>query len=619
MRPLLHCLLAAQLWCSVSFAVSQTFIPASTSALVKVGGEVEVRLGVTELRGGEPVGSGRELDFVVVGGARAGQIVELRQLPRAGAKDAAILRYRHLGGRDVFRDVIRYIVVEKQSGTEVTSGTILIQVAVSRLEIAGNSIVDFGNVAVGSTAEADVVLRNSGTEVASGRVLIEKPFLIGDDEKYFVPSGGTARLKLGFSPTSVGEASRVMRFSDNPELEVKLQGVGVGALTVSASELHWLLVEGKQKDLPEKSFDLRMASGAGAQVEIQVGDFLKVEPQNFFLGTGPARRVRVTGKMPAAGSYSGELVIRAGFEQSRLPWCVEVWPDAALKPAVQSLVFQTRVESEAVKEVEFCNEGGLPWVGSFVAEPPFVVVAAPLVILPGQSAVVRLALRAKQPGRVSGNLTWGGKQGLSVVLSGNVTTRPDMTPVAEILQSPERENSSASNRVGRVALLPKGGGFLLEGEEIHVIPPERFFPKIHWRQLSPTEVILEWEAGNVVDLPPLEIRMLHLLQDKNYIISQCWMPLEDVIVHRDDDGKFFARIDRLYPGAGFSFSVWSKSGISKDSVPMSEKVVVFTRGIASDEGSDAWLWFAFGGICATAFLWFHFLRKKQSSNRRIFL
>jgi hypothetical protein len=357
-----------------------------------------------------------------------------------------------------------------------------------------------------------------------------------------------------------------------------------------------------------------MASGAGAQVEIAGGDFLSVEPSLFFLGSGPGRSVTVGGVVPKRGSYRGELVVRAGLEEARLPWQVEVWRDAMLRANASRLVLQTSVDRRDVREVEFCNEGELPWLGSFSAEDPFEVVAAPRVILPGQSGVVRVALRGESTGRVSGNLIWSGAEGRTVVLVGNVVSRPGAEVAVNADEEPGKGIFFPHSSVGTRVLIPEGGGFLLEGTQIHVIPPERFFRKVTWRQLSPTEVVLEWEPGDMKDVPFLEVRMLQLAQNEDYSVSPRWVPLDDVVVSKDAEGKFFARIDRLYPGVGFSFSVWSKGDMQAEGQPMSKSVSVKTFGRLVEYDNGLWFWVAFLGVGAVAAAWFHFLKKKQRAS-----
>ena len=606
------------LFCAANRVTAQSsiFIPTHTNVLVPVGGEVQVQLGVTEVRSGQPVASGSDLEFVIVSSGRFGEVIEVRQLPRAGAKDAAILRYRHNGDRSSTRDVIQYFVVDQQTKKKVTSGTVLIQVALGQLEVEGNKSVDFGNVPLGTTKETSVVIRNTGTAVAAGRAVVEEPFLVGQPAEYEVPPRATFRLKVGYRPLQLGPAKAILRFTDNPELQIRLTGNGISSLALLGTDLLWLAVEGSESELLQRSFELRTQSEAGVQVEITGGGFLEVNPSRFFLRSGVPQKVIITGKMPAAGSYSGVFVVKAGVEEMRLPWRVEVWRRAILRPSVTKLTLPTTVNSRIIKEVEFCNEGEVPWIGNFYSDLPFEVVAAPRIIMPGQSATVHIALEGETLGRMTGKLTWSNAKGDTVMLLGNVYS--PTTLVAEKPSSLESQTDGRSVFHGTVVQVPQGGGYLLEGDTVHTIPPERFFSKITWRQLSPTEVLLEWDADGLNNIPPLEVRMLQLVQGDNYRVVPKWIPLDNVFVAQGESGNFFARINNLTPGVGYGFSIWTKNGLGETGQPMSAKISVRTVGGRQQTDSGLTIWVVYFVVGLATIAWFWHLKRKEPPRQEWF-
>ncbi len=534
-------------------AGAQTFLPSSTSATVRVGEEVEIRLGVTELRRGEMVTSGRELSFQITGGPRHGQILRLTQMPRSGAKDAAVLLYRHDGQRGALRDVIRYSVIEDASGREVTSGTVLVQIATSHLELVGDSAIDFGNTALGDTQQYFITIRNTGTDTATGRINVTDPFILSVPT-YNIPSGASRRFAVGFRPLRPGRWSAQISFSENPELLVPATGIGIGSLVVVSDDLFWAVALELEDRLPEREISVRLASGLGRDISLNIDGPLRAEPSQFYLPAGRSQIVRVGGAVPPVGTYNGTIKIDTGVETQQLDYTLIVLRRPLLVPSHSVISLRSPPPAHATKELMLCNTGEFPWIGTLSTEPPFrlSVGKVPFVVMPGEDYTVRVSLAPTEPGRFFQQIQSSAPMARAISLRADVMTLPvaNQSRVSTVLSG--TDTASLHSRVGR--LLPIGASLIRHGGEYLVITEQMRVKNTQWQPRGDGQITIFWEDDNEKTIN-LQVRTIGLSQRKDGTVFSGWLPVHHGQISKDES-RWTAHIWGLTPGLNYQFTIW---------------------------------------------------------------
>lgn len=86
---------------------------------------------------------------------------------------------------------------------------------------------DFGNVVVGTGAQATFTVRNNGTGTLTGQASVASPFSILSGGSYSLDSGAAQTITVAFMPASAGSFTRTVTFTGGGGATAQVTGVGV--------------------------------------------------------------------------------------------------------------------------------------------------------------------------------------------------------------------------------------------------------------------------------------------------------------------------------------------------------------------------------------------------------
>ncbi|MEI8172486.1 MAG: hypothetical protein WCH07_03250 [Deltaproteobacteria bacterium] len=93
--------------------------------------------------------------------------------------------------------------------------------------VGGDLLVDFGQIATGTTATRDIIVENTGYGKLNGKATTDAPFAIGGSSTYALTTGESVRVPVSFCAIE-GAAERKLILEGRASASIRLKGTGVG-------------------------------------------------------------------------------------------------------------------------------------------------------------------------------------------------------------------------------------------------------------------------------------------------------------------------------------------------------------------------------------------------------
>ncbi len=266
--------------------------------------------------------------------------------------------------------------------------------------------LDFGQVAHGQTADAEVILANQGGGEIEGVVKSAVPWLSVTPDRFRVQAAGrqTIRVRLhsGLVPAGIQEAADALLVdSDHGQarLPVRWRWAEPG-LVIAPTALLW----GEQKREAQAEMSLTIANSGTAILEGTIRSrcpWLSVTPEAFTCPPGQSVTVAVKASLdglPPGRTNLGEaLVIESNAGRRTVSASVDVLaPELQVKPPSLDLG-ETAWGEACHTTLRIANRGSLPLTARLESLFPWLLVEpAEIVCPPGASARVRVEARTEE-------------------------------------------------------------------------------------------------------------------------------------------------------------------------------------------------------------------------------
>lgn len=375
-------------------------------SVVFTGGEVEIAL-----RANAPA---RGTRYLIRSSPSMGQLGEI-----VTTEDGlASIIYRHDSSRGVGTDTFTYAV--QTPGAAVSSRATVTILVINRPPcVEAASVVDFGNVPVGSSKRSMVSLRNSGGEKYSGRLQLTFPW---DSEVRWVkiPAGKAFDLPVTFLPDAARGFSGDLYLEGPGGLTTKLTGAGFFILDVSPS---FLKLEESPDGRRAASLTVFNKTDAPVDVEFECPPAIRaISPLTIPAG----EQSLVSVEADAEQKSGGRAVL--SIKEKRVSMAVDLLippaPAQLLLDPASGVDFGTIAPGKSLsREVTMMNSGGTPAAVEISAPPWILVDPARTLVKPGEQKTIRLEAAGARPGAFRDRIVFKSEKTIcELVVSANVET-----------------------------------------------------------------------------------------------------------------------------------------------------------------------------------------------------
>ncbi len=345
-----------------------------------------------------------------------------------------------------FRSALE-IVDTNDPATPTKTITLLCNGIGPEITILPSEAINFGEVAVGSSADRDFIIRNEGTDNLKGTIIsTSAPFsLVRGEGTFDIPAGRTYTVTVRCTPPNRGTFRATVEIrnindADEPNKSIILDCVGIGPeITLLPSDTglgtgpHLTLdfgatVPGQVMDV---SFDIRNDGERSLQGTINTPTpappFSLVSGGGAFtLNPGATRRVTVRCQLRTSRDATTGTLTIAGIndvdepEKKIMLNCGRAVPDIDVTPLSINFGNQRQGTPSAIQNVTITNTGSAPlqltnvylstnpsgfWSGPvFSLSRPETCRRFPCTLMPGESLVFGVQAKPNRLGVITGNL-----------------------------------------------------------------------------------------------------------------------------------------------------------------------------------------------------------------------
>lgn len=388
---------------------------------VQTGGEVqfELRALFTARPGLFGGGVARETDFRLLVPPRFGSIQDLRQLPLAGDRDAAMAVYRHNGESGGLVDGAQFEVRDARDGSVLSKIVVTINILRAVLSVEPHGRLWLGECVVGDRSDGVIAFENKGGAALSFRVAAWRPFYVeGGPRDLYVGPGARVPVTFSFQPEEAGifETPLILK----PELvaDYKIEAKAIEAVVLSTNYLDFGMVQMGSEG--PSGLRLQNRSRSARDVEIQVsGPFLMGAARMRVPELGEME-VPVTYRPTTTGPAIGWLVMREGrsVQRCQLSGHARLGPILAIEgERMRDLGVVTGLDGTVSHQVLLTNRGDVSWDGLARGTPFFMPGLTSLHVEPSQSRAVGILYKPMAFGAHTGVVAFVGQTTVQVTLA----------------------------------------------------------------------------------------------------------------------------------------------------------------------------------------------------------
>jgi hypothetical protein len=405
-------------------------------------------------------GALRQIEFLLRDKPEAGALGELMPLPRQGEFNRVAVTYtadpQGTAATDEFSFAARL-----PGGVPSRTAVVKVTITSPSPELEAPPSVSFGDVAIGQSSTRAIPLKNVGTGAYVARLELAPPWAVGagsSDRLEVAPDGGTAALRITFSPVRPGPERQVFQLEGaagggGEAVAIELVGVGVAPFSVTPAE--FVLVDDPESGGRSGELTVRNALPQPVVLTVTGGESLGLPAS---IGIGASGELRLTAALAGSpGGFRGSVVFGGGSFSTAVT--VSAPPLPARVEAVTGTdgAFALQPVLPGVKRagsVKVRNSGGSP--GDVVAEVsvPFALADddRSFSLAPGEERDIDIEVVS----RITGEF----QSPLKLYCSGLTTEVPLAASVVNQLPDTAADNGGASSHAAQApaARLSHGPG-----------------------------------------------------------------------------------------------------------------------------------------------------------------
>ena len=406
--------------------------PVPVNISVRRGGTVEIPLRVF----GVPAES---FTYLLRTLPTAGKVSE----PKVVGRGLGAATYEHRNGNTQDHDHFRFATRTDHgiSGSVEVSITIVDDPPV--LNVLGE--LDFGMIAIGTTATRELTIENRGGGVLAGTMTVEEPWKVEGKETYHLRSGERQSIRLRFAAQSEQTYLGQLRFSSHPSYNTPLSAVSEAVVAIAPNRLELL-----PTTEITRSGILTITNRTETEQPLRLHITSKLSgPDRVTVPAHGQISITIATTLGDVGSVDDEIEIHAPGFAAKVP--VHAPAAAAIilaSPA--SLTFGKVVgEQTATALLQVANIGGTRVLVRLESPPPIVFANADAAfwLEPGMAREVTLSLERPPEGTFDGQLRIqiSGKETI-VPIDAEVTVGKPLVKIPAIVNPTHEDAAPVANR-----------------------------------------------------------------------------------------------------------------------------------------------------------------------------
>ncbi len=203
-------------------------VPQPVKVAVNRGETVEITLSAL-------TASNKDVQFILRTAPMAGKLLEPE--PVRKSKTTATLRYQSDPASKAVRDEIKF-AARVVGGSVSPAESIIITLQEIKPELTVPEKLEGGQIRCGQSTTVVLPIKNTGNGAFTQAVTLPPGWSLAPGEKWDVPAGKSAEVKLIFTPTTLGLREHVMALND--KTRITLSGIGLLPVEIpSQVELKW--------------------------------------------------------------------------------------------------------------------------------------------------------------------------------------------------------------------------------------------------------------------------------------------------------------------------------------------------------------------------------------------
>ena len=370
-----------------------------------------------------------KVEFLIRTFPSAGKITSMTDHPTK--RNVAVVTYYADPGSSAESDAFAF-AVRYRGGRYSSAMRYDIGLGDVKAEISTDKEVNFGEVAIGSTAEKEITVRNLGKANFDTTLSLAPPWYLVEpiDGKLSLTGNGVQKVKVSFRPTLAGETSYFLSFARSKHGTVKLIGTGGEPFQLETPQTTLALDEESGKRVGQVILQNPGAKPVRvlARASTRLGASLQKE---YFLPPGRSTPIKIALQETDTAPFDGmvQFYLESGMTKTAqvvapvVPGRLEISiPDSVTTELIN--FGQVKAGELAERAIILTNPGGVAVPLEFHVPSPFRILNDPGPALAPMGSVhigigLHPSLTSKGPVDVTMNI-YGNEQTLPLRLMGNV-------------------------------------------------------------------------------------------------------------------------------------------------------------------------------------------------------
>lgn len=303
--------------------------------------------------------------------------------------------YSPLPGSDEIIDSFSYAAKSVDSPVSVAAQ---VQVSIMKrpAQLVSSDSLDFGSVPVGDTLVKEIDIQNSGGKTAVINPALRAPWKLVDAIPIQIKAGDTKKIRVAFSPDSLGAFAEKLALETETKRAIKLNGSSKNPIKWPSKPL--LFASDQREALQSVSF--KNLTDRIREVVFEWPDFLEAPSH---VSIEPESDIEIPVKLKAAPSFSwdGPVSFSCGNFKGSLHVFIETAPASiTLEPLSVLDLGEFPLGSSANCTLRLTNSGGRP-ARLTIDVPNWIKVnpsPAAVLINPGESAAFEATVTPQKVG-----------------------------------------------------------------------------------------------------------------------------------------------------------------------------------------------------------------------------
>ena len=332
----------------------------------------------------------------------------LRTLPTAGklsepkmiGRGLGTVTYEHRNGNTQDHDQFSFATRTEHGISKAVEAHITIVDDPPVLNVQGE--LDFGMVAIGSTATRELTIENRGGGVLAGNMSVDGPWKLEGKDTYRLRSGEHQSIRLRFTAQSEQTSNGQLRFSSHPSYNAPLSAVAEAVISIAPDRLELLATAE-----PTRSGILTITNRTEAEQPLRIHISSKLSgPDRVTVPPHGQISVTITAMAGEIGPIDDGIEIYAPSFAAKIPvHAPAAGPNLLVSPV--SLAFGKIDGGQTAKALlQVANTGGTRVLVRLESSPPVVLASrdATFWLEPGTLREVTVSLEQPAEGTFDGLL-----------------------------------------------------------------------------------------------------------------------------------------------------------------------------------------------------------------------